>query len=124
MGTLRNSVLLWRRFLLTFLLFIFTISFTWAQQKTITGKVTSETEGALAGVNVVVQGTTTGTMTDLNGDYTIVAPGPQSNLVFTYIGYATQYITVGAQTKIDVVLIPSISALGEIVVTGYSQQRK
>ena len=124
MGTLRNSVLLWRRFLIAFLLFIFTISITWAQQKTITGKVTSETEGALAGVNVVVQGTTTGTMTDLNGDYTIVAPGPQSNLVFTYIGYATQYITVGAQTKIDVVLIPSISALGEIVVTGYSQQRK
>lgn len=101
-----------------------TISLTWAQQKTITGKVTSETEGPLAGVYVVLQGTATGTMTDITGSYSIVVPGPQAVLVYTYIGYITQPITVGSQTKIDVIMVPAVSALGEIVVTGYSAQKK
>jgi iron complex outermembrane receptor protein len=100
------------------------IGLTWAQKQTVTGKVTSETEGPLAGVYVVLQGTTTGAMTDAGGNYSIAVPSPGAILVFTYIGYTTQSITVGAQTKIDVVLVPSMSALGEIVVTGYGTQKK
>ncbi len=124
MRTYRNSVLLWRRSFLTLFLFSFMINLTWAQKQTITGKVTSETEGALPGVYVVLQGTTTGTMTDISGSYTISVPDPAAVLVYTYIGYATQSITVGSQTKIDVLLVPAVSALGEIVVTGYSAQKK
>ena len=110
--------------MLSVLLLIFTISFTWAQKQTVTGKVSSETEGPLAGVYVVLQGTTTGTMTDAGGNYNIAVPSPGAILVFTYIGYTTQSITVGAQTKIDVLLVPAMSALGEIVVTGYGTQKK
>ncbi len=124
MGTFRNSVSLWRRSILSLLLLSITISLTWAQQKTITGKVTSDAEGPLAGVYVVLQGTTTGTMTDISGSYTITVPGPAAVLMFTYIGYTTQAITVGSQTKIDVLLVPAVSALGEIVVTGYTSQTK
>jgi iron complex outermembrane receptor protein len=124
MPTLQNFALLWRRSLLSLLLFSFMVTLALAQQRTITGKVTSEAEGPLPGVNVVVQGTTQGTSTDINGSYSIAVPGPQSVLVFTYISYTAQSITVGNQTKIDVVLVPSISALQEIVVTGYGTQKK
>jgi TonB-dependent starch-binding outer membrane protein SusC len=124
MVTLRNSVLLLRRVFSLLLLFSISVGFTWAQQKTITGKVTSETEGPLIGASVVVQGTTTGTTTDIDGNYTIVVPGPEAVLMISYIGYITQAVTVGTQTRIDLVLAPAMSALGEIVVTGYSQQRK
>jgi len=124
MLNLQNFALSWRRSLLTLLLFSVTIAFTMAQQRAITGKVTSESEGPLVGVNVVVQGTTTGANTDINGSFTLTVPGPEAVLVFTYIGYTTQTITVGNRTSVDVVLAPAVSALGEIVVTGYSQQRK
>jgi len=119
-----NLVHLMRRSIISFLLFSFAVSLAVAQQRTVTGTVTSATEGPLVGVNIVVQGTTTGLATDINGNYSIVVPGPQSVLVFSYIGYNPQSVTVGNQNKIDVVLEPAVSALGEIVVTGYSQQRK
>jgi len=124
MGTFRNLVHLWRRSFVSLLLFGFAITLGFGQVRTVKGKVTSETEGAIPGVNVVVQGTTIGMATDINGDYSINVPGPESVLVFTFIGYTPQQITVGNRTTIDVVLVPELSALGEIVVTGYSQQRK
>lgn len=95
-----------------------------AQERTVTGKVTSEAEGALPGVNIVVQGTVVGTMSGADGSYTIVVPGPDAVLVFSFISYTTQTITVGTQSKINVVLEPSLSALGEIVVVGYGTQKK
>jgi TonB-dependent starch-binding outer membrane protein SusC len=124
MATLRNFVFLWRRGILSLLLFGFAISFACAQGKTIKGKVTSEAEGPLPGVNIVLQGTTTGTMTDAGGNYTINVPGPQAVLVFSFISYTTQTITVGTQTTIDVVLAPALSTLNEVVVTGYGTQKK
>jgi TonB-dependent starch-binding outer membrane protein SusC len=124
MQTLQNFAPFWRRGLSTFLLFSIAITLSFGQQKTITGTVRSETEGPLIGVNVVVQGTTIGTMTDINGGFTITVPGPEAILAFSYIGYTAQNVTVGSQTKIDVLMAPAVSALGEIVVTGYSQQRK
>jgi len=119
-----NLVHLKRRSLISFLLFSFAVSLAVAQQRTVTGTVSSATEGPLVGVNVVVQGTTTGMATDINGNYSITVPGPQAVLVFSYIGYNPQSVTVGNQNRINVVLEPALSALGEIVVTGYSQQRK
>jgi TonB-linked SusC/RagA family outer membrane protein len=103
---------------------VFSVGVTIAQEKTITGKVSAEGEGTLPGVNVTVQGSTIGTITDANGAYSIRVPGPTSVLVFSSIGYVTQGIPVGAQTTIDVVLISDVKALQEVVVTGYTAQRK
>jgi TonB-dependent starch-binding outer membrane protein SusC len=95
-----------------------------AQERTVTGKVTAEGEGAIPGVNVTVQGTTIGAMTGIDGSYSIKAPGPTSVLVISSVGYVTQAITVGSQTTIDVLLVSDVQALQEVVVTGYTQQRK
>jgi len=124
MGTLRNSVFLWRRSFLTLFLFCFTIGLATAQQITIKGNVSSASEGALPGVNIVVQGTLTGVMSDGSGNYSIAVPGPDAILVFTSIGYTPKSVTVGNQTTIDVVLESAVSALGEVVVVGYGTQKK
>jgi TonB-dependent starch-binding outer membrane protein SusC len=124
MATLRNFVFLWRRGILSLLLFGFAISFASAQGRIVKGKVTSATEGPLPGVNIVVQGTTQGTMTDATGNFSISVPGPESVLVFSFISYTTQAVTIGTQTTLDVVLAPAFSALNEVVVTGYGTQRK
>lgn len=124
MATLRNFVFLWRRGILTLLLFGFAISFACAQGRTVKGKVTSATEGPLPGVNVVLQGTVQGTMTDVNGNYSIAVPGPEAVLTFSYISYTTQNVTVGTQTTIDVVLAPAATSLTEVVVVGYGTQKK
>ena len=124
MGTLKNSVFLWRRGFLSLLLLGFTIGMANAQQRTVTGKVTSDTEGELPGVNIVVQGTTTGVMTDVGGNFSIVVPGPEAVLVFSFIGYTSQTVTVGNQSTVNMVLVPATSALAEVVVTGYGTQKK
>jgi TonB-linked SusC/RagA family outer membrane protein len=124
MCNLRISVFLWRRTVLTFLLFGFALALTFGQQRTVTGKVTGEGEGALPGVNIVLQGTTQGTSTDADGNYSITVPGPDAVLVFSFISYTSQNITVGNRATINVVLAPEVSALAEVVVTGYSTQKK
>ena len=124
MGTLRNSVFLWRRGILSLLIFGFAISFAFGQGRTVKGKVTSATEGPLPGVNIVIQGTTQGIMTDAGGNYSIAVPGPEAVLVFSFISYTSQSVTVGAQTTINVELAPAMSALNEVVVTGYGTQKK
>jgi TonB-linked SusC/RagA family outer membrane protein len=95
-----------------------------AQERTITGKVTAEGEGALPGVNVTVQGTVIGAMTGIDGSYSLKVPGPSAILVFSSVGYVTQAITVGSQSAIDVLLVSDVQALKEVVVTGYTTQRK
>ena len=100
------------------------VCFTFAQERTVTGKVTAEGEGPLPGVNVTVQGTTVGAITSLDGGYSLVVPGPSSILVFSSIGYVTQAITVGSRTTVDVLLLSDVKALSEVVVTGYTQQRR
>jgi len=124
MGTLRHFVVLWRGSILTLLFLGFAFSTASAQERTIKGKVTSETEGALPGVNILIQGTLRGTVTDGEGNYTIVVPDPGAVLVYSFIGYASQSVTVGNQSVIDVVLALETTALGEIVVIGYGTQRK
>jgi TonB-linked SusC/RagA family outer membrane protein len=96
------------------------------QEVTITGKVTGTEPGeesGLPGVNVLVKGTTTGTSTDANGRYTIQAPA-NATLVFSFIGYTTQEVSVGSQSVIDVVLPVDVRQLNEIVIVGYGTQEK
>ncbi len=115
---------LWRGSMLSLLIFGLTFSLVYAQEMTITGNISSEEEGALPGVNIILQGTGQGTVSDIEGNYSIVVPGPEAVLVFSSIGYTTEAVTVGNQTVIDVVMVADVTSLKEIVVTGYTSQRK
>ncbi|MEL0652106.1 TonB-dependent receptor [Algibacter sp. TI.3.09] len=102
--------------------FAFTVN---AQQKTITGTVTSETDNTpLPGVNVLVKGTSTGASTDFDGNYTINVSDSQAVLSFSYVGFATKEIKVGNNTKVNVALAEDLAALDEVVVVGYGARKK
>ena len=94
------------------------------QQKQIIGKISDEGGNPLPGVNIQVEGTTVGTISDINGLYTISAPGENAVLVFSFIGYNPQKITVGGQSTINVALALSVTAMQEVVVVGYGTSRK
>lgn len=88
----------------------------------ISGRViSSEDNSGLPGVNVIVKGTDTGTVTDINGDYSVDVPSESTILVFSSIGYISEEIQVGNQSVIDVTMQPDITELSEIVVVGYGQ---
>lgn len=89
----------------------------------ITGKVTDETGETLPGVSVKIKGTSTATVTDTNGKYTIVVPNNQAVLVFSYIGYVTEEVTAASKT-INVVLNSQNKNLNEVVVVGYGTVKK
>ncbi|MBP7238739.1 MAG: TonB-dependent receptor [Saprospiraceae bacterium] len=89
----------------------------------VSGRITQQADNAPAiGVTVMVQGTTTGTVTDFDGQYSITVPDRNAVLVFSYTGFASQEIVVGDRNSIDVALDESVSQLDEIVVTGYGVQ--
>lgn len=100
-------------------------SLAFSQSREITGTVSDQATGeALPGVNIVVKGSGTGSVTDLNGQYDIKASTPESVLVFTYIGYSDQEIRVGNSTVIDVKLSENIETLDEVMVIGYGTIKK
>ena len=97
----------------------------WAQAQVVTGRVTAmDTDEALPGVNIVVKGTTTGTVTDLDGNYRLTAPEGAETLVFSSVGYLQEEVAIGNQTTLDISLAPDIQSLSEVVVVGYGTQRK
>lgn len=94
-----------------------------AQDRTITGKVTDATNNALPGVTVVVQGTTNGTITDTDGAYSLkISDG--NTLQFSFIGYITQNIEVGNQSIINVEMAEQALDIDEVVVVGYGTIKK
>ncbi len=95
-----------------------------AQDRTIRGKVSDEGGEALPGATVVVQGTSNGTVTDLNGEYSIAVGGDATSLVFSFVGYKNQVVAVGSRSVVDVSLALDISQLGEVVVVGYGTLEK
>lgn len=88
------------------------------------GKVTDNTGVPLVGVNVQIEGEGSGTATDENGEYSLRNVPDQAVLVFTYIGFATEKVTVSGKTAIDVVMNESNTGLNEVVVVGYGTQKK
>ncbi|MBC3539219.1 SusC/RagA family TonB-linked outer membrane protein [Rufibacter sediminis] len=112
------------RILLLIPLLVLQVSGVLAQQLGIKGKVTDETGVGLPGVAVVLKGTTTGTSTDANGDYSISVPASGGILVFSYISYQTQEVPVTNQTTLNVTLKTDTKALDEVVVIGYGTQRR
>ncbi|APA00306.1 SusC/RagA family TonB-linked outer membrane protein [Flavobacterium commune] len=95
------------------------------QQITIKGKVTSaEDNMGLPGVNVVVKGSTQGVMTDIDGNFSISVPSDKSILVFSYLGFQNQEISVAGKTVFNVVMISDSKSLEEVVVVAYGTQKK
>ncbi|WP_335964485.1 TonB-dependent receptor [Galbibacter sp. PAP.153] len=106
--------------LLTFLLFCCITAFG---QQTITGVITDDQDMPLPGASVLIKGTTTGTQTDFDGNYSIEA-NTGDILVFSYVGMDTQEITVADTTTVNVSLTVSTNQLDEVVVVGYGTQKR
>ncbi len=105
-----------KKFLLMCFSFGFAIS-VWAQDRVVTGKVTSTDDGSvLPGVNVVVKGSTNGTVTDANGEFKISVPGSGGILVFSFIGMSTQEEDIGARSVVDLQMKTDVKQLQEVVV--------
>ncbi|MEK6478194.1 SusC/RagA family TonB-linked outer membrane protein [Catalinimonas sp. 4WD22] len=95
-----------------------------AQERTVSGTVSSEDEGPLPGVSVLVKGTTTGTVTDVNGKYRITLPGETGTLVFSSVSYTTEEVIVGNRSTIDLVMVQDIKSLSEVIVTAVGIERE
>jgi TonB-linked SusC/RagA family outer membrane protein len=94
------------------------------QQVKVSGTVTDAADrSTLPGVYVVIKGTTTGTITGINGEYSLMAK-PGDILVFTFTGYLPQEVTLGDQTEINIALHTNVQALEEVVVIGYGTVKK
>ncbi len=93
------------------------------QEHRVSGTVTDTQGESLPGVNVMIQGTTTGVITDTDGNYSLQVPDPSGVLVFSYVGYTRQVIQIENRSVIDVVLESDFLALDEVVVVGYGTQR-
>ncbi|MGS0526407.1 carboxypeptidase-like regulatory domain-containing protein [Zobellia nedashkovskayae] len=98
-------------------------SSTNTQQNQVSGVVKDSDGIVLPGANVLVKGTTVGTQTDFDGNYTIEASA-EDTLIFSYIGYTEQSILVGNQSSINVSLVADSQELDEIIVIGYGSQKK
>ncbi len=94
------------------------------QQKAVTGRIIDNNGQALTGVNVVEKGTTNGTVSDVNGRFSLNVASANSVLVFSFIGYTSLEVTVGSQTTINITLTESAVGLDEIVVVGYGTQQR
>lgn len=93
------------------------------QDKRITGKITDSRGDEVIGANVVVKGTTNGTITDIDGNFSLDVPA-NATLVVSYIGYLTKEIPVGTKSVVNAVLTEDTQSLDEVVVVGYGTQRK
>ncbi|SRX54661.1 SusC/RagA family TonB-linked outer membrane protein [Aequorivita sp. CIP111184] len=105
------------------LLLALVVQLTFAQQKTITGTVTDDTGLPLPGANVIIKGTSSGTQTDFDGNFTVSANVGQT-IAFSYVGFSAKEVKVGSQNTINVSLQPDAAALEEVVVTGYSTRNQ
>jgi TonB-linked SusC/RagA family outer membrane protein len=111
-------------YLLTFVFVLLWGQNLFAQQIAIAGKVTGEDNAPIPGVSVSVKGTTVGTVTDPNGNYSLTVPKDAKTLVFSFIGMLTEEVEIGSRTQIDTKLLPDITSLNEVVVIGYGSVKK
>ena len=105
-------------------LLVFTIHFAHGQV-TVSGTLTdAEDNTPLIGVNIIIQGTSQGTITDFDGNYTIEVPDGNTVLEYSYTGYRSQAVTVGTQREISLKMAPNATALEEVVVVGYTTRKR
>jgi len=107
-----------KKFLLLCFSFVFATSVLWAQERVVSGRVSAQEDGsALPGVNVVLRGTTNGTVTDTDGNYKLSVPATGGTLVFSFIGYATQERAIGERSVLDMGMDLDTKQLTEVIVT-------
>ncbi len=105
------------------LIFLLSVLTVFSQENiTVTGNVKDDKGATLPGVTIAIKGTTNGTVTDIDGNYSLSVPA-QATLVFSYIGFLTQEVAVNNQSVINIVLKEDVVGLEEVVVVGYGQQR-
>ena len=97
---------------------------TKSQNKEVSGKVLDSEGNSLPGVTVLIKGTTKGTITDFDGNYSITVPNSENVLVFSFLGFKTQEVVVSNQSIINITLEPSNSELDEVVLIGYGKVKK
>ncbi|MDO8965635.1 MAG: TonB-dependent receptor [Algoriphagus sp.] len=104
---------------------LFNLGTAQAQTKEVSGVVISgEDNLPLPGVSILLKGSTSGTVTDVDGKFRISVTSDQSVLVFSFIGFTTQEVLVGARSEISVTLGPDMKSLAEVIVVGYGEQKK
>lgn len=115
-----------KKLFLLICLFVFAGASLLAQNKVITGAVTSAVagEGSLPGVTVLVKGTTIGAITDLNGNYSVSAPTTATTLVFSYVGMKTQEVEIAGRSVVNCVMESESVGLNEVVVTAFGIKRQ
>ncbi|MDH5603153.1 MAG: SusC/RagA family TonB-linked outer membrane protein, partial [Cyclobacteriaceae bacterium] len=114
-----------KKSLLSIFMAVFVFSTTLAQERSISGKVTSQEDGgALPGVTVLLKGTSQGTSTDSDGNFALNVSGDNGVLVFSFIGFASQEVTIGSQSVINVQLVTDVTQLSEVVVTALGVTRE
>ena len=114
-----------KRILYLTLLFFCAVHLLHAQDNlTVSGKVTSETGDPMPGLTITVKGTTNGASTNVDGSFSMPVPNANSILVFSFIGYTTQEVPVNNRTTLNISMQPDAKALEEVVVTGYTTEKK
>ena len=108
--------------LLALMLLICTLAAS-AQERTLTGTITSDEGEALPGANVLVKGTSEGTISDIDGKYSLSIP-ENATISYSMVGYISEEVAIGNQSVVDIVLAVDITQLDEIVITGYSSQSR
>lgn len=96
----------------------------WAQNMTVTGTVTDNNNEPLPGVNILIKGSLVGTITDMDGRYSLSIDAPDQTLIFSFIGYLREEVPVEGKSIIDMVMYPDIQMMSEVVVVGYGTQKK
>jgi len=114
-----------KKLLLTFTFFLVVLSSVFAQERTITGKVTSAGDGLpLPGVNVIVSGTAIGVITDVSGKFVLKVPAGYTKIDFSFVGMKTETIEVGATNVLDLAMVTSEEMMDEVVVTALGIKRQ
>jgi hypothetical protein len=104
--------------------FLFSTAVLFAQERSVSGKVSDENGMGIPGVNILIRGTSNGTTSDAEGKYSISVSSGEDVLVFSFIGYTGQEIAVGTNSTIDVTLQPDITSLEEVIVTALGVKKE
>ena len=114
-----------KRYFVTVMLIFALIGSAFAQERTITGKITSAENGlGLPGVTVMVKGTSIGVITNADGQYSITVPSDAETLVFTFVGMEDQEFAIGNSTTINAEMVPDLLELEQVVVTAFGIERQ
>lgn len=119
-GTKRSFCLLW----VTMLTLLFSLPILAQQPMNISGVITDNTGEAVIGASILVEGTSNGTITDLDGNFTLGNVPGNANLIVSYVGYKSQTIAVNKQNRFKIILSENTQTLDEVIVVGYGVQRK